>query len=153
MANINLNDPAVQALIQNAANAVVAAYQNANPQQPGPRGPPGLPGDPGRDRRDENNNGNGHGSSKWNPADIGFFNPFHDNKTMEQGSAPIEYVNKDKYFRDVNLFVDHARDFVDIKGEEQMRTNLWTCLTGRAMNWWIGELGEDGKRLVKLALG
>ena len=143
----NVNDPVIQRIIADAVAAGVRQYQEANPPQrpqQGPPGPPGPPGEPGTA---------GNGSSKWNPGEIGFFDPNHDNKSMEEGAPPIEYVGKDLYFRDVHLFLEHARDYIPVRGEEQLRTHLWTCLKGRAMNWWLGELGDDGKKLVKLGRG
>ena len=74
----------------------------------------------------------------------------YDDKSVASGAAPIEHTPKETYFRDVHLFLEHARDVGSIKNKELVRTNLWTCLKGPALEWWLTELFENDKRLAKL---
>ena len=52
---MNLNDPAIQAVITAAATAAVAQYIRDNPPQQGPAGPPKDRGPPGTDATGNNN--------------------------------------------------------------------------------------------------
>ena len=132
---------ALQNLIRNAAT-------------PGPQGPPGRQGQqgergqPGFDGLDAA--ATAASKSRWNASEIGFFHPMYEDKSIASGAAPMEHTPKDTYFRDVHLFIEHARDVAGIKGDELVRTNLWTCLKGPALEWWLSELGETEKRLAKL---
>lgn len=141
-----INDPAIQRIIQEAVNAGIQQYQAAHPAAPGPPGPPGPAGAQGP----AGNDGNGNSTARWNPGDVGFFDPLHDGKSVASGASSMEHTGKDTFFRDVHLFLEHARDVAGVKGDDLVRTNLWTCLKGTALSWWLGELSENDKRLAKL---
>ena len=83
---------------------------------PGERGPPGLNGL-------DATVGNAQ-PSRWNPSDVGFFNPMYEDKSIASGASPMEHTPKETYFRDVHIFLEHARDVASIKGEELVRTNI-----------------------------
>ena len=89
-------------------------------------------------------------SNRWNPSDVGFFHPMYDDKSVDSGAPAMEHTSKETYFRDVHLFLERARDTASIKGYELVRTNLWTCFKGPALEWWLSELTESEKRLVKI---
>lgn len=90
--------------------------------------------------------------SRWNAADLGFFDPLYDGKSTATGNA-IEHSGKDTYFRDIHIFIERIRDIAQIKGDLIVRNNLYTCLRGTALTWYTSKLGEEQKRLVKLGNG
>ncbi|KAL8798875.1 MAG: hypothetical protein Q9200_007677 [Gallowayella weberi] len=59
----------------------------------------------------------------------------------------------DTIFRDVHLFIERAKELVDLKGADMVRENLWLSLRGTALEWWTGEMSETEKRLAKLGNG
>ena len=87
------------------------------PGPPGPPGPPREPGPPGE------LNGNSSYSPRFNPGDIGFFNPFYDNKSSDT-SPSIEHTGKEIFFRDIIIFIDRIKDISRTKGTELIRANL-----------------------------
>ena len=87
--------------LQNLIRGVAAAPGPAGP--PGPVGPQGTPAP---------SSGNGN-SNKWVAAEIGYFDPMYDGKSAATG-APIEHSGKDTYFRDVNYFIDRAKDIAEV---------------------------------------
>ena len=74
----------------------------------------------------------------------------YDDKSVASGAAPMKHTPKESYFRDVHLFLEHARDVGSIKNKKLFRTNLWKCLKGPALEWWLTELSKNDKRLAKL---
>ena len=74
----------------------------------------------------------------------------YEDKTIASGAAPMEHMAKETYFRDVHLFLEHARDEANIKGVALIGTNLWTCFKRPALGTWLCELSENDKRLAKL---
>ena len=115
-------------------------------------GPPGPPGPPGPQGTPAPAGGNGAPSDRWNPQDIGFFDPYYEDKSVTAGGA-VSHSGKDTYFRDVHMFVDRVKDMATVKDPKLLRENLWTCLRGRALHWWQSVISEDQKRLVKLGEG
>ena len=89
-----------------------------------------------------------HHSNRWNAADIGFFDPHYDGKTAATAPA-IEHAGKDTYFRDVHVFIERVKDMATIKGGESVRTNLYSCLRGIALEWYTSTLTEEQKFYVK----
>lgn len=123
--------------------AMIAEFR-AMPGPPGPPGPPGNPGpqgDPGLA-----GNGNG-GTDRFNPDDVGFFDPFYESKSVDTASA-IEHSGKSTFFRDIHVFVDRVKDVARAKGDVLLRQNLQICLRGTALAWFTTELTENDKRLV-----
>lgn len=133
----------LQALIINAVNAAVANL-NVPAGPAGPPGPSGPQGPQGHDGSSSNDSGPG----RWNPGDVGFFDPFYEGKSAGS-AAPIEHTGKETYFRDIHLFVERAKEMATIKGGETVRNNLWTCLRGAALEWWTAEVSDAEKRLTK----
>ena len=91
-------------------------------------------------------------SSRWYAADLGFFNPNYEGKTITTGEA-MEHAGKDTIFRDVHLFVERVKDIAATRGDELVRQNLSTCLKGVALSWYTAELTADQKRLLKFGNG
>ena len=91
-------------------------------------------------------------ADRWNAQDVGFFDPYYENKTIATG-GPVTHSGKDTFFRDVHLFVSRIKDIAAVKNAKLVRKNLWTCLRGRALEWWQSFLTDEQKRLVKLGDG
>ena len=103
------------------------------PGPPGQQGPQGLPGEPGATGITAT------GSDRWNPADLGYFDPHLD---KSYGEGEIVTVGKDLYFRSVILFVERIKDLATVKGDALVRTNLNTSLRGAALKWYTAELSN-----------
>lgn len=134
-----------------AINASVAAFLAQNlPTQgpPGPPGPSGPSGPQGDNALDNMLNPNW----RWNPSEVGFFDPMFDDKSSVTG-APMEHAGKDTYFRDVHLFIERLNDIAVVRGEKLVRENLFTCLRGLALQWYTSELTSDAKLVVKYGDG
>ena len=114
---------------------VNAAVQNSR----APAGAPGPPGPPGPPGADGGANGNGNGNSRWNTADLGYFDPHLD---KSYGEGEIVTVGKDVYYRSPILFVERIRDLATIKGASIVRSNLNTALRGSALAWYTAELSN-----------
>ena len=130
-------------------NALQRLMRQSAAAAAGPPGPPGPPGPAGPAAA--NNAGNGY-TGTWNPQEVGYFDPFYDNKTVVTG-GPIEHAGKDTYFRDVHIFIDRIKDMAIVKGEKLVRDNLYTCFKGKALHWYSSILSPEQKRLVKLGEG
>ena len=89
----------------------------------------------------------GPAKERFNPDDVGFFDPFYDSKSADTGPA-IEHAGKSTYFRDIHVFIDRVKDVARAKGEEIIRSNLQICLRGSALGWFTTELTENDKRLL-----
>ena len=86
--------------------------------------------------------------TRWNAQDVGFFDPYYEGKTVSTG-GPVSHSGKDTFFRDIHLFVSRIKDIAAVKDPKLVRDNLWTCLRGRALEWWQSVLTDEQKRLVK----
>ena len=91
---------------------------------------------------------NNNDTSKWNAADLDFFDPFYDDKFANIDDA-MKHINKNTYFRDVHLFIERARNVIIIKNAELVRENLWICLRKTALALWIDETSIAEKRLAR----
>ena len=120
----------IEAMINRAITARIATPQ-----------PGSLPPDQARDAEQPN--------AQWYAADLGFFDPKYDNKTITLGEA-MEHAGKDIIFRDVHLFIERARDIAAVWGDKIVRQNLSTCLKGIALTWYTAELISDQKRLLRM---
>ena len=143
-------DPAIQAIVDRAVQNALQAYTaSLPPPQRGERGERGQPGEPGPPGLDAT--GNAAAGSRWNAADLGFFDPLYDGKSVASGAPPLEHSGKDSYFRDVHAFVDRAKEMAIIKGGKLVRENLWLSLRGTAMEWWNTELSANEKRMTRMS--
>ena len=57
---------------------------------------------------------------RFNPNDIGYFNPFYNNKSSDT-TVDVEHSSKATYFRDVYTFIDRIKDIARAKGETLIR--------------------------------
>ena len=126
--------------IQNAINEAIRQYALANPPVPGPPGPPGP-----SDTQLALPTGSSH---RWNASEVGFFDPMYDGKSVRTGEA-MEHAGKDTYFRDVHLFIERAKDISMIQKNQHVRDNLFTCLRGSALQWYISEISTKAKQLIR----
>lgn len=75
---------------------------------------------------------NSSNTSRFNPGDIGFFDPFYDNKSIDTGSR-IEYTGKETFFRDIIIFINRNKDISRTKGTELVRSNLQAVSSRRSL--------------------
>ena len=136
LSNINID-----AIITNAIARYVREHQPPL-GSPGPPGPPREPGPPG-----EPNSSNRAYIPQFNPGDIGFFDPFYDNKSSDIGPG-MEYTRKETFFRDVIIFIDWIKDVGRTKGIELVQLNLQLCLRGEALEWYTFQLTNAEKCLL-----
>ena len=125
--------------------AMIAAIQPLRGEQ-GPQGEQGPPGDRGETGPSGTSSG-GDRPDRFNPDDVGYFDPFYEGKSVDTGPA-IEHTGKSTFFRDIHVFLDRVKDVARAKGDTLLRQNLQLCLRGSALAWFTTELSEEGKRLV-----
>lgn len=99
----------IKAIINRAITARIATPQ-----------PGSVPPDQAKDAEQPN--------AQWYVADLGFFDPNYDNKTITLGEA-MEHAGKDTIFRDVYLFIERAKDIAAVWGDKIVRQNISTSLS------------------------
>ena len=82
---------------------------------------------------------NNNDTSRWNVANLNFFDFFYDDKSIDIDDV-MKHINKNTYFRDVHLFIERARNVITIKNVDLIRENLWTCFRNTIFVWWIDEI-------------
>ena len=87
---------------------------------------------------------------KFDAEAIGLFWP---NYGKEYGRGAIVQSGKNTIFRDHHLFIQRAKDYLLVEGEQRMRDNLYLCFRGEALEWYTVELIDDSKELVKTGAG
>lgn len=78
-------------------------------------------------------------SSKWNLADLDYFDPHLDKSYSEDN---IIVINKETWIRSVYLFVTQIKDLVLLKGGQTIQNNLNTALRGAAQIWYVVKLSK-----------
>lgn len=78
-------------------------------------------------------------TKKWNQADLGYFDPHLD---KVHGEGEIVFVDKDVYYRNVVLFVQHLQSLITFKGAALVKVNVATSLRGSALEWYTSELSN-----------
>ena len=96
---------------------------------PGPPGPPEDPGPQGEPGPAGNDTG---GTERFNPDDVGYFDPFYENKSIDTAPA-IEHTDKSTFFRDIHVFIDRVKDVARAKSDTLLRQNLQIYLRGSAL--------------------
>ena len=91
-------------------------------------------------------------SFKWNPSNIGFFDPHFNEKIIAIASV-MKHSEKDIYFRNIHLFLKRCSNIATIKGDQIVRNNLFICLRELALQWYISEMTSNVKALIKYASG
>ena len=82
---------------------------------------------------------------RWNIGDLGFFDPMYDNKSVNTGSA-IEHTGKNKYFRNVHLFIERIKKITLVKPIDLVRVNFWMNFRGTVFEWWTAELSDTEEK-------
>ena len=72
-------------------------------------------------------------TERWNQADLGYFE-FYLNKAHR--TSEIVSVDKDLYYRNVVLFVQHLQSLVIFRGAAFVKANIATSLRGSALEWY-----------------
>ena len=89
-------------------------------------------------------------SIKWNSADIGFFDPHFNDKTIATTSA-MKHSEKNIYFRNIHLFLERCSNIAAIKSDQLVKNNLFICLRKLTLQWYIDEMTSNVKTLIKYA--
>ena len=71
------------------------------------------------------------GREKWVPQEIGYFDPFYDQKTTVTG-GPIEHAGKNIHFRNVHVLINRMKNMVIIKGDKLVRNSFHICFKGKS---------------------
>jgi hypothetical protein len=87
-------------------------------------------------------------SERWITSDIEFFDSMYENKSIVIEEF-IEHAEKNIYFRNVHLFLKRVKDVAKVKDAAQIRKNLFTCLRELTLQWYIFELFENIKNLLR----
>ena len=85
---------------------------------------------------------------RFNPEEVGFFDPFLVVKDSEDDGEVVNFGNK-TYYRNVHLFIDAFKDVDESKDSGVVRRNLNKCLRGAAQEWYIGQLTRDERQDMK----
>ena len=134
--------------IQRIVDRAITNYVQQNPSQ---SGPPGVPGDRGPSGLD-GLNGMNAGTSRFQPKELGFFNPTYQGKTAFEAAA-LENSAEGIIYRDVFTFISRAKNFAAIHGAELIRNNLYRCLQDDALAWHTNLLSSGEQRLLILGDG
>ena len=94
------------------------------------------------------NSSNRSQEKQWNLNLIDFFDSMYDNKSTIIDDS-IDNVDKKTYYRDVNLFIDKIKNIIEIDDSNVFKQNLWICLRDIVFTWWIFELINVEKQLIK----
>lgn len=78
---------------------------------------------------------------RWNHADLGYFDPYLDEKV--HGPGDVVSVVKDVYYRNVVLFVQRIQNLVTFKGATLVRSNIPISLYGSALEWYTSKLDNQ----------
>jgi AraC-like DNA-binding protein len=86
---------------------------------------------------------------RWNAVDLDFFDSAYEEKIIATAKS-VQHVEKDTYFRDVHLFIDRIKNIVIVKDYDIVRNNLYTCFREQVMIWYISEMTDEEKELIKI---
>ena len=78
-----------------------------------------------------------------------FFDFNYDDKSTSIDSS-LKNINDDTMYRDVHVFVNWIKNFVNIQNVELIRSNLYKCLKRDALIWHISLLTNIKKRLLTM---
>ena len=87
-------------------------------------------------------------NSRWNVAELEFFDSMYDNRSINIGQV-MKHTGKDIYFRNIHLFLDRVKDMTIIHDDQFIRENLFICLKSAALQWYIFELSTETKELLR----
>ena len=78
-----------------------------------------------------------------------FFDFNYDDKSTSIDSS-LENINENTIFRDVHVFVNRIKNFVNTQNVEIIRKNLYRCLKKNALIWYTSLLTNMKKRLLTM---
>ncbi len=77
-----------------------------------------------------------------------FFDLVYDEKIVTIAKS-MQHFEKNTFFRNIYLFIDQVKNFAIFKDFDMIRNNFYTYLRDITMIWYIAELFEKTKKLVK----
>ncbi len=85
---------------------------------------------------------------RWITANIEFFNFMYDNKSVLTEEF-MKHAEENIYFKNVYLFLKRMKNVAKMKNAAYIRKNLFTCLRDFTLQWYIFELFENIKNLLR----
>ena len=64
----------------------------------------------------------------------------------------MKHAEKNIYFKNVYLFVIRVKKIAMTKGNQLIKDNLWTCLRSTALKWYIDELNNIDRRMLRMMM-
>lgn len=61
----------------------------------------------------------------------------------------IKHADKNTYFRNVDLFIEKAKDIAIIQENQHVRDNLFTCFCESTLQWYTFEILSKAKQLIR----
>ena len=92
---------------------------------------------------------NSQWKERWNLSDVEFFD--FNYKDIFKSKFMI-HIDKKTIFRDVHLFNERVKNIAVIKDKKMIAENLYICLRDISLKWYVFELTDMKKRLLKLSL-
>ena len=89
---------------------------------------------------------------KWNSVELNFFNFNYDDKIFNNDDTPMKHAEKNIYFKDIHLFVIRIKKTAMIKDNQLIKNNLWTCLRNTALKWYIDELNDIDRWMLRMTM-
>lgn len=86
---------------------------------------------------------------KWNATNLRFFYFNYDKKIMIIEKT-MKHASKDIIFKNVHFFIERAKNIAQIKKEELIKRNLFTCLRDTILTWYTVEFSNDEKKFIKI---
>ncbi len=105
--------------------------------------------DENSDTTDNESDVNSQWKKRWNSSDVEFFDFNYEDSFK---SELMIHINKKTIFWDVHLFNERVKNIAVIKDEKIIAENLYICLRDIALKWYVFELTDMRKRLLKLSL-
>jgi hypothetical protein len=91
----------------------------------------------------------GGGDFRFNPKDIGYFNP--GGKNFDENGINV-YQGKTTY-KHVRSFLEAVQAATTILPDYIVRAHLWKCLEGEALTWFQHQLPQGGKQFAMAGRG
>lgn len=89
-------------------------------------------------------------TERWNQADLSYLN-FYFNKAY--GKGVIVLVEKDIYYKNVMLFIQHLQSFIIFWDTIFMKANIAIFFQSLALKWYISELSNFNYNILNNNLG
>ena len=89
---------------------------------------------------------------KWNSVELNFYDFNYDDKILNNDDASMKHAEKNIYFRNVHLFVIRVKKTAMTKDSQLVKNNLWTCLKNTALKWYINELSDINRRMLRMTM-